>query len=127
MNALSKIKDTARSKKRTVVLPEGTEPRTVQAAKKIVAEEIAKVIILGDEKEIERLAKEHGANLAKMEVVNPQHSPDFNGYVADFVELHTLPFKNTLVLAGKDIGNHTRGSYLNPLNLFKNLFWNHNL
>ena len=56
MNVLSKIKDKARRKKRRVVLPEGTEPRTVQAAKKILAEEIASVTLLGDNKEIETLA-----------------------------------------------------------------------
>ena len=58
MNAISKIKNKARSKKRRVVLPEGTEPRMIQATKKIIAEEIASVTLLGDEKDIEKLAKD---------------------------------------------------------------------
>ena len=87
MNALSKIKERARSKKRRVVLPEGIEPRSIQAAKKILSEEIASVTLVGDEKEIESLAKEHGLNLAKVEVINPAHSADFAGYVAQFMEL----------------------------------------
>ncbi|MCK4372748.1 MAG: phosphate acetyltransferase, partial [candidate division Zixibacteria bacterium] len=60
MNALTRIKDRAKAKKRRVVLPEGTEPRVVRAAKKILSEEIAAVTLLGDEQEIEKLAKEHG-------------------------------------------------------------------
>lgn len=87
MNALSQIKDRARKKKRRVVLPEGTEPRTIQAAKKILSEEIASVTLLGDEKTIEKLSKEHGLQPGKAEVINPAHSKDFNRFVAEFVEL----------------------------------------
>ncbi len=87
MNALSKIKDKARSKKRRVVLPEGTEPRVIQAAKKILSEEIAAVTLLGDEKEIQALAKERGLNLGKVEVINPAHSDDYNRFVQDFMDI----------------------------------------
>lgn len=87
MNALSKIKDRARAKKRRVVLPEGTEPRVIQAAKKILSEEIASVTLLGDEKQIEALAKEHRLNLGKVEVINPAHSAEFNGFVSEFMEM----------------------------------------
>ncbi len=87
MNALTRIKDRAKAKKRRVVLPEGTEPRVVRAAKKILSEEIAAVTLLGDEQEIEKLAKEHGLNLNKVEVINPNHAPEFNEFVAEFMEI----------------------------------------
>ena len=87
MNVLTQIKDRAKKLKRRVVLPEGTEPRMIQAAKKILFEEIAQVTLIGDTKKIEVLAKEHGLNLAKVEVINPTHSPDYNAYVDDFKEL----------------------------------------
>jgi len=87
MRALSRIKENARSKKRRVVLPEGTEPRTIQAAKKILSEDIAKVTILGDEKEIENLSKEYGLQLNKVEIINPVHSSDYNGFVAELMEM----------------------------------------
>ncbi len=87
MNAISRIKQKAKAKKRRVVLPEGTEPRMIQAARKLITEEIASVSILGDEKTIESLSKEHGLNLDKVEVINPAHSADFNSYVADLMEL----------------------------------------
>ncbi len=87
MNILTKIKDRAKTVKRRVVLPEGTEPRMIQAAKKIIFEEIADVTLIGDTKEIETLAKEYNLNLAKVEVINPTHSPDFNQYIEDFMEI----------------------------------------
>lgn len=87
MSAISRIKENARKVKRRVVLPEGTEPRMIQAARKLISEGIAKVTLLGDETEIEKLAGQHGLMLSNVEVINPAHSPDFNGYVSDLVEL----------------------------------------
>lgn len=87
MNILTTIKDRAKNLKRRVVLPEGSEPRMIQAAKKILFEEIAQVTLIGDTKEIETLAKEYGLNLSKVEVINPTHSPDYNAFVEDFKEL----------------------------------------
>lgn len=87
MNAISRIKENAKKKKRRVVLPEGTEPRMIKAARKILSEGIARVSLIGDEIEIQKLAEEHGLMLSKVEVINPLHSSDFNRYVADLMEL----------------------------------------
>jgi phosphate acetyltransferase len=87
MSVLSEIKDRAKAKKRRVVLPEGTEPRMIRAAKKILSEGIASVTLLGDQQEIERLAKEHGLNLGNVEVINPAHSAHYNDYVSEFMAI----------------------------------------
>ncbi|MEE8578255.1 MAG: phosphate acyltransferase, partial [candidate division Zixibacteria bacterium] len=87
MNALSVIKDKAKQKNRTVVLPEGAEPRVVKAAKIIREKKMARVTRLGDPKEIERLAAENNLDLSDIEVINPVDSPDFDSYVNEFVEL----------------------------------------
>ncbi len=87
MDALSIIKEKARQKNRRVVLPEGTEPRVIQAAKIIIAEKIARVTLLGDRSEIGKLAGEHGLDLSALEAINPAESPDFDEYVAEFMEL----------------------------------------
>ncbi len=87
MNILTQIKDKAKNLKRRVVLPEGTEPRMVQAAKKIIFEGIANVTLIGNRKEIEPLAKDCNLNLDKVEIINPTHSPDYNTFVEDFMEL----------------------------------------
>jgi len=87
MKILTRIKEKAKAKKRRVVLPEGTEPRVIQAVKKILSEEIAAVTLLGDEKTISDLAAEHGVNLSRVEVINPAHSSEYNGFVDDFMQM----------------------------------------
>jgi len=87
MSVLSQIKAKAKAKKRRVVLPEGTEPRMIIAAKTIIEDEMASVTLLGDENEIDKLAKEHGLDLGKVEVIDPVKSPDYDSYVVDFMEL----------------------------------------
>jgi phosphate acetyltransferase len=87
MDPLTKIKERAKGKKRHVVLPEGTEPRMIEASKKIVAEQIASVTLLGDEKTIARLAGEHGLDTNSVQIVDPASSSDFDGYVDEFMEM----------------------------------------
>ncbi len=87
MDALSVIKDKARQKNRRVVLPEGSDPRVFEAAKKILAEKLAGVTILGETGQVEKLAKEAGLDLSKVEVIDPAEGPDHDKYVADFMEL----------------------------------------
>jgi phosphate acetyltransferase len=87
MNALSRIKEKARQKKRRVVLPEGTEPRTINAAKKILSDSIASIALLGDNDKIKKLSKDLGLNLKNIEVIDPTHSPKYNQFVSDFMEM----------------------------------------
>ncbi len=86
MNAVSKIRDRAKAAKRTVALPEGTEPRMIQAARKLTTEGIAKIILLGDPDEIKPLADEYNLNLGKVDIVNPAHSPDHQRYASALYE-----------------------------------------
>ena len=87
MSIVDQIKDKAKTKNRRVVLPEGTEPRMIKAAGKIVSEGIGAVTLIGDEKQIAALAGEHGLDLGTVEVINPTASPDYAAYVTDFMEL----------------------------------------
>lgn len=87
MNAVDKIKEKAKAKPRRVVLPEGTESRVVKAAEQILAEKLAAVTLIGDQKEIERVARESGADIRGAELVNPTTAPQFGTYVAEFVEM----------------------------------------
>ena len=49
---LDRMKSLAKADVKTIVLPEGEDPRTIEAAKKIVAEGLAKLVILGNPAEI---------------------------------------------------------------------------
>ena len=48
MSMIEKIKNKARANIKTIVLPEGDEPRTVKAAEDIVKEGLATPILLGN-------------------------------------------------------------------------------
>jgi len=87
MSVVDTIREKAKKLNRRVVLPEGTEPRMIDAAKILVAQKIAGVTLLGDAAQIEKLAKEHSLDLTKVEVIDPPKSPDYKSYVADFMEL----------------------------------------
>ncbi len=76
MDILSQIKDKARALHRTVVLPEGIEERTIKAAKQLVEEKIAQVVLLGDKDQILKLAQTHGLNTDQVEIITPANSPD---------------------------------------------------
>ena len=45
MELLEQIKENAKKQCKTIVLPEGTEERTIQAADQIIGEGIAKIIL----------------------------------------------------------------------------------
>lgn len=87
MSAIEKIKAKAKQTIKHIVLPEGSEPRTVQASAMIITEGVAKVTLLGDAAEIERVAKETGTNLAGVRVVDPKTSEKSAAYTELLYEL----------------------------------------
>jgi phosphate acetyltransferase len=87
MSIITKLQDKAKTLGKHVVLPEGEEPRTVQAAKRIVAEGLAKATLLGNQNKISALAKEHGLDLGRVTVIDPASSPKLKEYANEFAEL----------------------------------------
>jgi len=87
MSILTQIQDKAKSLKKHLVLPEAEDPRVVQAAKKILNNDIAKVTLLGDESKIVSLAKEHALNLNNVQVIDPNTSAKLNDYANEFFKL----------------------------------------
>lgn len=62
----------AQANKQRTVLPEGTEERTLIAADKIIADEVAQIILLGNPAEIKALAEKNGLkNIDKATIVDP--------------------------------------------------------
>ncbi|WP_285822450.1 phosphate acyltransferase, partial [Duncaniella freteri] len=56
MGLFEKLTAKAKASRQRIVLPEGTEPRTLTAADRIIAEGIADIILIGDPKEINTMA-----------------------------------------------------------------------
>lgn len=85
MSFLDAIKARAKSNKKTIVLPETADMRTLNAAHVVLKEEIANVILLGNEEEI--LAKANGLELSQAEIIDPCNFGEMEQYIEKLVEL----------------------------------------
>ena len=84
---LARMKSAAKADKKTIVLPEGEDPRTIEAAKKIVEEGLANLVILGNPDEIQ---------IDGVTVIDPRTAEKKQAYAEKFAELRakkgvTLP------------------------------------
>ncbi len=88
MDLLQQMTERARSRQRSVVLAEGNEPRTLKAANRILAEGLAKVILIGNPDEINSLAAELGLEaIAAASIVNPADKAVIDRYAPVLFEL----------------------------------------
>ena len=87
MSLMDQIKAKAKADKKRILLPEGTEERTVQAAAKIVAEGLADVTLLGKPEAIAEVAARFSVDLAGVTLLDPEASPDLPRYIEEFYEL----------------------------------------
>ena len=88
MDLLSKIVARAKANKQRIVLPEATEERTLRAADRVLADDIANIILIGNPDEINRLAAEWGLqNIGKATIIDPENNPKSEEYAALLAEL----------------------------------------
>ena len=81
MSYIDKIKDRARLDKKTIVLPETTDKRTLIAAAKIMEEGIADIILIGNEEKIMDGAGWLEVDLDKATIINPATTDKLDRYV----------------------------------------------
>ena len=78
----------AKAYQKSLVLPEGDEERTIKAAAKIVAKNIAKkVILLGSREKIESAAQSLKVSLAGIDIIDPATSPWLDDFGQTYFEL----------------------------------------
>jgi phosphate acetyltransferase len=77
----------AKNNKKKIVLAEGTEPRVIEAASKILHEGLADIVLLGDPAVINEIAAKSGADIGKAEIINPLTSEKKGEYAEYFYEL----------------------------------------
>ena len=75
---LNRMKSAAKADLKTIVLPEGEDPRTIVAATKIIEEGLAKIVILGNPDEI---------NVPGATVIDPRNAEKHEEYAQKFAEL----------------------------------------
>lgn len=88
MTLFEKLTANAKANPQRIVLPEGTEPRTLTAADRIIADGIAKIIIIGDPAEILAMAKELKlTHIPQATIVNPADEAVIDKYAPLFFDL----------------------------------------
>lgn len=85
MNFIESVKEKARNNIKTVVLPESTDIRVLEAARKVTDEGFAKVVLLGNRDELAKIA--NGFSIDDIEVIDPIQSDKMESYVQKLFEL----------------------------------------
>lgn len=88
MDIISELIKRAQSRKQRIVLPEGTEERTLKAADKAVANGVADVILLGDVDEIQQLADRYGlSHINEARIIDPAKAENHESFAQTLAEL----------------------------------------
>ena len=81
MELIEQLVAHAKANKQRIVLPEGTEERTLKAANQILTDEVADLILLGNVEEIQTLAKKWGlGNIHRATIIDPATSEKTEEY-----------------------------------------------
>ena len=88
MTFAEKMKEKAIAAQKSLVLPEGLEPRTVKAARMILDQKIASsVTLIGNENEVRANAAKIGVDLTGINIVDPLASDKRAAYANEYYEL----------------------------------------
>ena len=88
MDVISHLIECAKSDKQRIVLPEGTEERTLKAADRALADGVADLILIGNVEEIKQLATKWAlTNIDKATIVDPLNNPKMEEYATLLTEL----------------------------------------
>ena len=85
MDFIERIKERSRLDKKTIVLPETMDRRVLEAADQIIKEDIANIVLIGKEEEINNLSS--GLDLSKAKIINPFTNELTNELINSLYEL----------------------------------------
>ena len=86
MDLIEHLIERAKSRRRSVVLPEGDDPRIIRAARRLHDDGIARPILIGEPAELEAAAASAGVSLDPIEAVSPSASVALDAYASLYVE-----------------------------------------
>jgi len=88
MKLFDRLTRCAKENPQRIVLPEGTEPRTLTAADRIISDGIAKIILIGDPDEINHMANDMNlGHIKEAEILNPSDETVIDKYAPLLHEL----------------------------------------
>ncbi|MCD6659642.1 MAG: phosphate acetyltransferase [Lentimicrobium sp.] len=102
MPLMNAIRENAIRLNKCIVLPEGTEDRTLKAADFILKEKLARIILLGSKAEIDRKSAEFGLQFVQQaRIIDPKTNPEKEKYAQLLFEIRSskgLTFEEALTL-----------------------------
>ncbi len=81
------VYEKAKKSPKRVVLPEGNDERTVEAAVKATQLGVAKVAMIGDLSKMKEIAKNKGLSLDGVDLIDLNNLPDIDAYAKDFFDI----------------------------------------
>ena len=85
MKFIDELKEKARTNRKTIVLPEGMDKRTYEAAEQILKEDFADIVVLATKEEFSKYSQ--GYDLEGLQVINPRDSEKLKEYAEQFYQL----------------------------------------
>lgn len=106
----------AKSAKKHIVLPEGSDDRILKAAAQLTALDIVDITLLGNKQDIEKRALQLGILIDKVKILNPENFDKFETYAETFYELRK--HKNINLDFAKDVMRDV--SYIGTMMVYLN-------
>jgi len=87
MKIIESIHERAKANCRPIVLPEGNEPRVLQAAAILKKEKLVEPVLLGQPQQVQQLATENDIDINGIDIIDPLTDSEYEDYCNTFVEL----------------------------------------
>ena len=84
---LTKLIEKLKAERKTIVFPEGTDYRILEAAARLIADDLLDVILIGEESEVKAAAEKDGRDISKATIINPATYEGMDALVEQMVEL----------------------------------------
>ena len=84
---LERIRQRAAADLQHIILPEGDDPRTIEAAAICARDGVAKITVLGNEEKLRDLASQTGANLNGVDILHHRKAADFGRIATLYYDL----------------------------------------
>src|ERR1051325_1827183 len=82
MSILDQIRQRAAANPQHIVLPEGEDPRTAVAASSAARQRLARITVLGDQEKVREAARQSGADLGGVDLIDHKRANDFEKMVS---------------------------------------------
>ena len=87
MSFIDDVKQRAKKDIKTIILPEAEDIRILKATEIVLNEKYANIILIGNEEEVNKKAKENNINIQRAKIIDPNNSENYEKYANLLYEL----------------------------------------